>query len=569
MTAKPGDTATPRILGTGAAGGAVGQRRAPRLHALTIVALVVLAGLSLAGGWGTREVVRDQEHRLLRQRVEELSVDIEGDLGSTQTSLAWLGGALRLSGESATAFQRAVQARPASSGRAATLALLRPVASGFQVVAAVGAGLSSSELVTGVRAQVLGRAMSSGQMLTTPVMGAGAGRTIGFALGPPAAPAGSIVYEQLALGPVSAPREAATAPYSELNVILYAVPKVDAQQLLVTTDDAPLSGPTADHLVAVGGSQWLVAASAKGPLVGSLANDTPWFVLVAGLIGSLLIATVVEVLMRRRDEAFALYAIEHTLSETLQRSLLPELPSIPGLDTAARYLVGAPEQEVGGDWFDVFPIDGERVGFAVGDVVGHDITAAASMSQVRAALRAYAFEGEEPAAVLTRLDRLVEAFALTPLVTVFYGLLEAPSRDGSRLLRFASAGHLPPLVQGPGGDVRKLPHGLSSVIGAPSPPQRGQAEEVLVAGTTLLLYTDGLIETPGRTLDGALDEVEAVVSSHDPVAGADALCQRVAEMLGDRALRDDVVLLAIGIDLPQPIPPAEAGRHRAGASTLA
>jgi serine phosphatase RsbU (regulator of sigma subunit) len=405
-------------------------------------------------------------------------------------------------------------------------------------------------------------------MLTTPVMGTGAGRTIGFALGPPAAPAGTIVYEQLALGPISAPREAATAPYSELNVILYAEPQAAVQQLLVATADAPLSGPTAEHLVAVGGSQWLVVASAKGPLVGSVANDAPWLVVVAGLIGALLIATVVEVLMRRRDEAFALYASEHTLSETLQRSLLPELPSIPGLDTAARYLVGAPEQEVGGDWFDVFPIDGERVGFAVGDVVGHDIAAAASMSQVRAALRAYAFGGDEPAAVLTRLDRLVEAFALTPLVSVFYGLLEAPSPDASRLLRFSSAGHLPPLVQGPGGDIHKLLHGLSSVIGAPSPPERGQGEEVLVAGTTLFLYTDGLIETPGRTLDGALDEVEAVVSSHDPAAGADALCQRVAEMLRDRALRDDVVLLAVGIDLPQRIAPVDLQRDRAGTSAV-
>jgi len=168
------------------------------------------------------------------------------------------------------------------------------------------------------------------------------------------------------------------------------------------------------------------------------------------------------------------------------------------------------------------------------------------MSQVRAALRAYAFESGEPGAVLSRLDRLVDAFAVTPLVTVFCRAARATERRRQSTARVANAGHLPPIVQEPVGEVRTLPHGLSSAIGTPSPPERGQAEEVLVTGTTLLLFTDGLIEVPGRTLEGALDEVAVVVASHDPGAGADELCQRVAEMLGDRAIRDDVVLLATG-----------------------
>ena len=162
----------------------------------------------------------------------------------------------------------------------------------------------------------------------------------------------------------------------------------------------------------------------------------PWAALVAGLIVALLVGVVVEAEGRRRDAAVELYATEHRMAETLQRSLLPELPALPGLGLAARYVAGAPGQEVGGDWFDVFPIDGGRVGLVIGDVMGHDLAAAAAMSQIRSALRAYAWRGESPGAVLEQLDQFVTNFAMTPLVTVFYGMLKAPVGDGSRLLRY-------------------------------------------------------------------------------------------------------------------------------------
>ena len=174
---------------------------------------------------------------------------------------------------------------------------------------------------------------------------------------------------------------------------------------------------------------------AKGSLVGGVASNAWWIVLLAGIVAAVLLAALIEFAVRRRDAALALYVAEHQQAETLQRSLLPTLPSLPGLELAARYLAGGAGQKVGGDWFDAFPLSDGAAGFAIGDVIGHDLEAAAAMSQVRAALRAYAYEGDEPASVLSRLDRLVMTFELTQLVSVVYGVLGPLAPDGSRMLR--------------------------------------------------------------------------------------------------------------------------------------
>jgi PAS domain S-box-containing protein len=149
---------------------------------------------------------------------------------------------------------------------------------------------------------------------------------------------------------------------------------------------------------------------------------------------------------------------ERELAESFQRALHPgQVPSVPGLDLAVEYLPAGPEVGVGGDWYDVVPIDPERVLLVVGDVCGRGLGAATTMSQLRAAVRAYAIEDPDPVSVLGRLTRYADRLALD-LVTVGLALLDVPSRS----LRYASAGHPPPLAGGPGEETRFL-----DVLGGP------------------------------------------------------------------------------------------------------
>lgn len=201
-----------------------------------------------------------------------------------------------------------------------------------------------------------------------------------------------------------------------------------AQVLASTTSDLPLRDGNRNQPLSAGDSHWLLSVKAKGPLVGTVATYAPWMTLAGGLLGSLLIATVIETAARRRDAALALYASEHQAAETLQRSLLPQLPTLPGLNLAARYLASGVGQQVGGDWFDVFPLSGGRVGLAVGDVIGHDLAAASAMAQIRSALRAYAIHGDSPASVIMNRPGLVEG--LKPRES---GLVPAPRKYPNEL----------------------------------------------------------------------------------------------------------------------------------------
>jgi serine phosphatase RsbU (regulator of sigma subunit) len=287
-----------------------------------------------------------------------------------------------------------------------------------------------------------------------------------------------------------------------------------------------------------------MVVKARSPLVGRLTADSPWIVLGIGLVGTVLIALVVETVARRRDAAIALYEVEHQVAESLQRSLLPQLPDLPGLDLAARYLASGAGQQVGGDWFDAFPVAGGRCGLVVGDVIGHDVAAAGAMAQIRALLRGYAVDGDSPAAVLTRLDRIVDELHLTQLVTVFYGLLEPPAADGSRLLRYSNAGHVPPVMRRPDGSVDSLAGGASVVMGAPIVSDYAEGEAVIFPGSTLTLFTDGLVEVPGESLTDGLERVAQTVAGLDD-RSPDALCDDLLSEVSRHALRDDVALLVV------------------------
>src|SRR4051794_7205705 len=279
--------------------------------------------------------------------------------------------------------------------------------------------------------------------------------------------------------------------------------------------------------------------------------------LVEGRVsGVILVGTLEQREFAREDENMlhlvadrAALAIEHSrlyerelsIVETLQRSLLPErLPTLPGLEMSARYMPGGPGADVGGDWYDAMLLEGGRIGLAMGDVVGHGLGAAALMGQLRNALRAYALDGHSPAAVVERLDRLVEELEPGRMATLLFVIIDPDLMT----IHFASAGHLPPLVLGPDGEARYLEEVRDVPLGVAAGKEYSEGTAELEPGSTLVTYTDGLVEERGTSIDRGLETLkEAVICGP---RSPDALCEHITgKMLERRAPMDDIAVLAL------------------------
>lgn len=268
--------------------------------------------------------------------------------------------------------------------------------------------------------------------------------------------------------------------------------------------------------------------------------------LVAATLGQTL--DRVEALAAERRVA----AAERVMSETLQRSLLGRPQSVGGCRVAVRYQPALDLAQIGGDWHDSFPLPGGRLALVIGDVAGHDQQAAAAMAQTRNLLRgiAHTLDGD-PAAALTALDRAllgleVETFATSVLATLD---LPVPGVDGAsprRTLRWANAGHPAPVLLTPDGAARLLDPTPELLLGVHAEVERSDHQVELDPGSTVLFFTDGLVERRSHLIDEGLDAVVAAMSgmAHlDP----EALCDHVLERV-DPSTDDDLALLCLRVD---------------------
>ena len=244
---------------------------------------------------------------------------------------------------------------------------------------------------------------------------------------------------------------------------------------------------------------------------------------------------------------------EHRIAETLQRSMLPDrLPELPGVRFAARYVPAGGDMQVGGDWYDVVQLPAGHVGLAIGDVAGHGLRAASSMGQLRMALRAYALEELSPALVVSRLDRLVSRLLGSEMVTLVYLVLDLDSGT----VRFANAGHPPPLLVGERGSTAYLRGGLSPPLGCDAGDPPADAGARLAPGSTLVLYTDGLVERRGASLRDGLGRLAAAAAATWD-QDLDAVCDELLRRTVGQATADDIALLAV-----RPVPLAAGLRFR-------
>ncbi|WP_410631105.1 SpoIIE family protein phosphatase [Amycolatopsis sp. cmx-4-83] len=249
---------------------------------------------------------------------------------------------------------------------------------------------------------------------------------------------------------------------------------------------------------------------------------------------------------RREAERELLLQREHEIAETLQRSLLPrELPALPGLAAAARYQPATVHAQTGGDWYEVIPLGGSRVALSVGDVVGKGPQAAAVMGQLRTALAGSLLDGHGPAAALARLDAFAARTDGAPGTTCACLTLDCETGE----LDWASAGHLPPVVVEAG--QPRLLTGAGSVLGAPDPARHEQHTTTLSPGSSVLLYTDGLVERRGELIDEGLQRLcEAAGRLHG--APPDHQVAAITDALLDIGQDDDVAVLAVRL-MPPPL----------------
>ncbi|MDT0481043.1 SpoIIE family protein phosphatase [Streptomyces doebereineriae] len=234
------------------------------------------------------------------------------------------------------------------------------------------------------------------------------------------------------------------------------------------------------------------------------------------------------------------YHNERRLALTLQRALLPHrLPQLPGVRLATHYRASNRGAEVGGDWYDVLALPDGAVGLAIGDVMGHDVEAATLMGQLRSALHSLALEGAGPAQVLTRLDAYLQSLATDRFATCLYAVYD----PNQHRLRYAASGHLPPLLVAADTAYLELPPALPLGLGS-TPVDR---EVAFPPGTSLLLYTDGLVENRALSLDDGLAALRRTCAALPAAARSDPqrITERALELLNtpDR-VDDDAALLA-------------------------
>lgn len=257
---------------------------------------------------------------------------------------------------------------------------------------------------------------------------------------------------------------------------------------------------------------------------------------------------LVEDIARRAGLALdnaRLYERQRRVAETMQRHLLPRLPSVPGLEMGACYVPAPRASQVGGDWYDAFVLSDGAAGLVIGDVVGHDLDAASGMAQVCNMLRAYAGElGEPPSAIMERLDQAVGRMDEPTMATVVFA--RAERCDGGWRFRWTNAGHPPPLLVESDGRTRFLEGAAGLLLGTGFGPDREDAVVELPPRSTVVLYTDGLVESPSHSLDVGLARLsrQAAALARHPL---NDYCARLLTRVRPSDNDDDVALLTLRV----------------------
>lgn len=337
----------------------------------------------------------------------------------------------------------------------------------------------------------------------------------------------------------------AASPLSGMIFALY-FGRAETSGALIETNASklPLEASAAHVTIPLGDQVLTAAMTPRTPLLGTFAAWVAWIVAGAGLLLTAVMALLTERLARRRAVAEQLvtvteelYRTQRGLAETLQTALLPKhLAQSAGLAVATRYVAGTEGIDVGGDWYDLVELPGDRTFFTIGDVSGRGLSAATMMSRLRHSITAYATEGNPPAVVLAKVSGLIDLVRDEHFATALCGILDL--RTG--VVTVANAGH-PPLVLISGGTATTVPTRVGPPLGVGTCYQTD--ETTLTSGDVLLAYTDGLVERRDESIDAGLERLCHVAR---PAAELEDLLDTVlAALVPQGAPQDDAAILGL------------------------
>lgn len=534
-------------------------RRDPR--AWRLVAVVVLTGLLLTT-LGVATAVRTDrmnEQRLLQVQTKQAATLVATAVATVEVPLA---SSLDVAASVLPERRREVFAdrfsRHAGEGRLfASGALVRRSEDGGLVpVQTVGTAVALRDGSAGLDA-LLRRAWEARTFVVEQV-DVGDRSWLAFALAD--RESGFLVHAERALPDDRRVPEDENSPYGGLDYAVHLGPGAETARTVVGTNvdiaDLPLGGLTYATEVPFADTVLTLETRPREHLGSPQGQRVPWIVALVGLVLTLAAVAVTQQVLRSRSRAEAdtatitdlyeqvdaLYREQRDVSIGLQRALLPRtLPELPGLQVAAEYVAGAQGIDIGGDWYSVIGFDDGQFAFVVGDVSGHGLDAVAEMARARFTVRAYLVDGDLPEVALEKCSHQFDVLEDGHMVTVLAGV--GSWRTGE--VTVACAGHPAPLLVGPD-EASFLPVPVGAPLGV-GPSTYASLTLTLPTGTTLVSYTDGLVERRGEDIETGLDRLVAAArdaereDEGDPAAFVRALLERMRH--DDRP--DDVAVLAL------------------------
>jgi serine phosphatase RsbU (regulator of sigma subunit) len=342
--------------------------------------------------------------------------------------------------------------------------------------------------------------------------------------------------------------------FSDLDYAVYLGHSTSSADLLVTSlKHLPITARRASSVVPLGDQSLTLVITPRGSLGGTFFQSLPWIVAVLGLLLSITAALLADRLVhgRQRAEQLAgvldrlaaetehMYAEQRSIAQTLQHALLPDtLPEVPGLKVSARYVAATSGVEVGGDWYDLVAAGEHRALLVIGDVSGHGLRAATAMASLRHATLAYAAHDPRPKMVLERLSRYVTGSRHDYFATVLCMLIDV---DG-HTLSVASAGHMPPLLLGDGA-ARFVELTASAPIGVAGESDYEEGFLPIPPLTTLIAFTDGLVERRGEVIDIGLGRLRE--AAERPGLSLEELIATLPGELASDGHHDDTAIVGI------------------------
>ena len=517
------------------------RARGPR-HPVRAVAAIVTVGivLTVVSTWGAARVDENTEKRLLQVQTLQAAAVLSSAAMVVQQPMQAALDVQKFAdrGDRASVFERGMGANVGSGdGQFVSAALWQRDRDRLRNLATIGRpGLDGGG---SEGRDFLARALDSPTSVVRSVVVEEQFR-IAWALADPAT--GYVVYAERAVPADRRSRVDQNAAFADLNYAIYLGKSTDVADLSTTNvdpADLPLKDPSYRTEVPFGDTVLTVVMSPKRHLGSSVSQRLPVILGVGGVLLTAIAALVVSRLVRARRDAETSTEQQRALFVRLQRALLPQvIPDIPQIEIASEYVAGAQGIDIGGDWYSVIGVDDDRFAFVVGDVSGHGVDAVAVMAHARFTLRAYLVDGDTPQRALEKCSRQFDIAVDEHMVTAVVGI--GNWRTGEFVI--STAGHPPPLlITGDRVEYLETPVGPPLGIGRSS---YKSATFTLPEESTLILYTDGLIERRTENIDAGMQRLTDVVApiAADPL---DSLLDQVLASLRDEDAADDIAVLAL------------------------